>query len=186
MKKAIILPITTLILVCILALCMVGGENAYVKKKRFSSVDEIVNVLNTSPLSVVDIDGTRNKQIYSDDFYECLSKRKRLTDPGVSWKTVNLTISEDFSDKEKKDLIETYVNQVIRMKKYKMPENIQAVNLKGTYVDVYDPESIRNYEVNVIFIDEGEGLVIDGFYPKRDYLQNDNTKNRGEVNDAAN
>ncbi|MDD6796256.1 MAG: hypothetical protein PUE01_12745 [Clostridiaceae bacterium] len=188
MKKAIILPTSILILVCILAICFLGGGKPYEKKKRFSSIDEIVNVLNTSTLGVIDKDSQYNRLVYSDDFYECLSKRKRITDPSVSWKTVDLSIVEDFSEEDKKNIIDTYKHQVSNLQKYKLQDNVQAAYLKGTVVSAYDPYTTYQYEVKIIFIDEGEGLVIDGIYPKEYYEQNSYNKNMdmGEEWNAGN
>ena len=162
MKKSIILIITGIFIIVTGLLCNLGKTSSYKKKISFSTPEEVIEKLNLSTLATKDPTKNNAKIIYSDDFYECLSKRKRLTDPGVAWSTIDMKINKEkniTSDKER--ILNDYIKKYKNLKDFKVAEKIEAYSLVGqcTYVSNYE-ESIN---VDVVFIDEGNGWVIDYF-----------------------
>lgn len=177
MKKVGLIVGTIVILSSILSYCIVTSEKMYTKKEHFSTPEEIVNVLNSSTLSIYK-EGTGI--IYSDQFYECLSKRKRITSPLISWKSVELKLGDKNSEEDKKKAIDLYTTEVQRMGKYKLADYIDSVNLTGTCIDSFNPNVKRNVDINLILIEEGEGLVIDGIF----FNYNDGNENYGDVKET--
>lgn len=169
MKKSIIITIAGTFIITTTLLCNLGKSAIYEKKISFSTPEEVVAKLNVSTLAAV---RTTNMSdiIYTDDFYECISRRKRLTDPLVVWSQVNVEINKDKDPKlEKERIINDYLARGKNLNNFKIEEKIEAYNLSGTCI--YIPNYKSNIEVDVVLIDEGNGWVIDYFMEKNNNIE---------------
>lgn len=141
-------------------MCRSGGK-AYEKKMTFNSIDEIIEVLNNNVIKVEEKSGN---YIDSNIFLECLSKRKRITDSTLYYSRINLEYNkEKNTEKAKKQIINEYLKLCKEnLEGYEVPDKIEAgiYDFHGKYADgAGDNEA----EMKLVFIDEGEGWVIDYF-----------------------
>lgn len=168
MKKSLIISSIGILVISTALLCN-SGSRSYNKTTKLNSIDEIVNVLDTKIISAYD-DGYNIN--YSNDFLECLSKRKRIVDPRMDYNSLDVNIDEERNTESfQKDLLNQYLNSASRLKKYKNPDKIQTVSLKGIGERVYpkdrngESEILRDdIKLDLVVIDEGEGWVIDYFW----------------------
>jgi len=162
-RKSIILTITGTFIIITGLLCNIGKPSIYEKKVSFSSPDEVINKLNISNLAVLE-DPTINNWniIYSDDFNECLSKRKRLTNPGGMWNELDVEFDTNKDLKiEKERVINDYITKCKKLKDFKVEEKLEAYSLVGTCMGIEGYGSL--VAIDVVLIDEGNGWVIDYF-----------------------
>ena len=156
--KVIVLGI--FIIVTAMLMCKPGGK-AYEKKITFSSIDEIIEILNNNSLNVIDKSG---RYVTNNIFSECLSKRKRICGNNLEYSRIKLKYDEEKNtENEQKQLINEYLRLCKKnLDGYKVCDKIEAriYNFEGTYV--YDNSDDKG-EISLIFIDEGEGWVIDYF-----------------------
>ncbi|PRR81087.1 hypothetical protein [Clostridium vincentii] len=178
MRKSTILTIAGTFIIMTGLLCNLGKSASYSKKINFSEPEEVLGKLNSSTLAAFENSNLNGSDIiYTYDFYECLSSRKRLTSPGVIWSDVDLNINKDKDPKaESERIINDYLTRGKNLKNFKSEKKIQAYNLSGTCIYVYNGKS--NIEVDVVLIDEGKGWVIDYFMVRSDVLE-------GEQNDSS-
>lgn len=156
--KVIVLGIV--VIITVMLMCK-SGNKAYEKKLTFNSIDEIIEILNNNPLEARDKSGAN---ITSNIFSECLSKRKRICGHNLEYSKIKLKYNEEKNTKEVKNkVISEYLNMCKEnLKGYERPKKIDAriYDFKGTYT--YDDYECKG-EINLVFIDEGEGWVIDYF-----------------------
>lgn len=179
MRKSTILTIAGTFIIMTGLLCNLGKSASYSKKISFSEPEEVLSKLNSSTLAALENSNLNGSNIiYTDDFYECLSSRKRLTSPSVFWSDVDLNINKDKDPKaESERIINDYFTRGKNLKNFKSEEKIQAYTLAGTCRYVHSDKSA--IEVDVVLIDEGNGWVIDYFMVTSDVLeeeQNDSSR----------
>ena len=157
--KVIVLGI--FIIVTVMIMCRPVGK-AYEKKITFNSIDEIIEILNNNSLNVIDKSG---RDVTNNIFSECLSKRKRICGNNLEYSRIKLKYDEE---KNTENAQKQFINEYLKLCKenldgYKVCDKIEAriYNFEGTYV--YDNSSYDKGEISLIFIDEGEGWVIDYF-----------------------
>lgn len=168
-----ILALSGVFIVATIMLCT-NPNKAYEKKKHFNSPNEIIEVINNKQLGALDKD---HVFITTSDFNECLSKRKRVTESNLNYYKIDGDILPEKNTKENKDLIIEDYKKRIRHLGYVIPDKVEALTLtgKGYHIgDLYiqDKEieynTPENIDVSIVFIDEGEGWVIDTFWISRD------------------
>ncbi|ALP90313.1 MULTISPECIES: hypothetical protein [Clostridium] len=148
----------------------VSSEKMYKKQKNFNSPEEIIQVLETKPILRMK-DGTRGELKETEDFSECLSVRKRLTESDLHYAKIDVEEVVKLDEKSENDLLNYYSKLRERFSKRLPISKQEAVRLKvNTYYysnprtgeiekNQYDNSS---YEVlDLVLIDEGEGYVID-------------------------
>ena len=175
MRKSTIVVLSGIFIVSTIMLCT-NTNKTYEKNKKFSSKNEIIEIINHKQIGALD----KNKEfVTTSDFKECLSKRKRVTASQLDYYKIDGEVLPEKNTKEKNDLlISQYKLNVERLKGYKIPDKIEALTLTGKAYSVgelYAKDYISatdNVDINIIFIDEGEGLVIDYFWVS----SNDNEK----------
>jgi hypothetical protein len=160
-------------------LATVGRSHTYEKKVKFTSAKDIISELNSKPLAAFKDESKRKYNIvYSDIFNECLSKRKRITSPGITYSRLNVTINKERDNEENKKLIiENYLSRGKNIECFNTPDKIEAYNLIGTCEDLYDKKNDK-VNMDVVLIDEGEGWVIDYFNINPQGDQNDSNKHK--------
>ena len=172
MKKGVIVTVCGILIIVTTLLSSVDKYKVYEKKKHFTEVEDIIDVLNENTLVAVKTNPSGFELAYSDEYYECLSKRKRLTYPLLNFSNYELKIDGSRNNKEEEDKIkENYYKLRENLKKLDEPEKVKAVPLVGraksvvypyTYdSSIKDDEFWNNIKMDIVFIEEGEGWVID-------------------------
>ena len=157
-------------IVATIILCT-NPSKAYEKKKYFTSPNEIIEIINHKQLGALNKDGVF---VTTSDFKECLSKRKRITDSNFNYYRIDGEILPEKNTKEIKEFVlDDYRNKIKGLEGYIIPDKLEALTLKGKgyptdnlYTQNKEVEDINpeNIDINIVFIDEGEGWVIDYFW----------------------
>ena len=166
-KRKIIIGFVILFIITILL--GRNSENVYVKKKHFNNTNELLHELESDKLKIYNNNGSIEE---SDNLKECLSKRKRLTYSGFEYSKIEIKEVINLDDKSKNSILDDYYkftkNYLIRDKKINSIEpikiNAKVYDYSYSYEEnKYDiaPTSEEDYEITLVAIDEGEGLVID-------------------------
>jgi len=177
MKKSIIAAVIVGFVVVTTLLCMNSDEKMYQKQKHFDTANEVVMQLGNNDILEFD----KNEEGHQTSaFKECLSKRKRLTDSLINFQKIKIEKIEELDEQTKKSLIEDYNKLQERLSMPYKPTKIEPVRLdiKGisTHKDK-DGNPIENdFIIDLVMVDEGEGMVID--YYIENYIGNN--KNDGK------
>ncbi|NLK93737.1 MAG: hypothetical protein GX275_00910 [Clostridiales bacterium] len=179
MRKGKIISIIGAFIVITVMLCNMNNEKIYEKKVYYNSPEEIINEIDNNVISAIKNDGSYGELIYLDNFNECLSKRKRIVGPAINYCKIKINdATKETSDEEKKLIINNYLIKTNNIKNYKRPERIDALSFEakgeGPY---YQVDSNETFKIDIVFIDEGEGWVIDGFFIS--YPNSENTNPEG-------
>lgn len=175
MKKSIVAIGVGIFVVVTILLCMDSDEKMYQKKKHFDTVNDVLVQLENNNIRKINSIGRKEE---TDEFLECLSKRKRLTDSQMYFQNLKINKVKELNDEEKKELIEDY-NKI--QKKLNMPYKpikIEPVRLEAEEIFPYKDEngevSKKECDIDFIMVDEGEGMVIDYYVEGKD--KNSNNK----------
>lgn len=173
MRKSFKVIVLGIVVIITAMLMCKSGNKAYEKKLTFNSIDEIIEVLNNNPLEAKDKSGVN---VTSNIFSECLSKRKRICGHNLEYSKIKLKYNEEKNTKKAKNqIISEYLNMCKEnLKGYKTPKKIDAriYDFQGNYT--YD-EDEHEGEISLVFIDEGEGWVIDYFMISK-YFEEEETE----------
>lgn len=139
----------------------------YEKQKNFSSSSEILEQLNNKPLRALNIEKGRVEETY--DTLECFSQRKRLTDSDLNYSKIEIKENIKLTDEQQQSIINQYNKLRLSYSKRKPVSKTEAVRIKiQPYYTGYSEEGQEVYEpqdqlvyMNLVFVDEGEGMVID-------------------------
>lgn len=146
------------IFVIVTILFLKGGSRIYEKKVSFSNEEEIVETLNSNIIMTYDNEGNL---VYSNDFLECLSKRERLFQDFFLGDRLDLEIDNSLEAQERaKILQEEYLERVKSFKNYEGKTFKKTIALKGKVRQCLNTQW-QNILMELVLIDEGEGLVID-------------------------
>lgn len=147
----------------------VSQQKMYKKHKNFTSAEEVIQVLDSRPILAV-YDTTRGDVKETEDFLECLSVRKRLTDSDFHFAKIDINEVVELDEKTEKDILNYYENLRRKFTKALPASKEEVVRLK---VNLYHISNYRTGEVekvdsddeyrmiDLVLIDEGEGFVID-------------------------
>lgn len=105
MKKSTILVGVGAFIVVTSLLCINGDGKMYQKQKQFQTANEVLEQLENNPILARNEKGNMTE---TDQFKECLSKRKRLTQSQFHFSNLTIEKIEDLGEKEKEALIEDY------------------------------------------------------------------------------
>lgn len=157
MKGIKVLTAAGLFVILTSIICFGDREVVYKKKIHFNSPEEVIEVLNTKTLNAYEESNRAYSSIVNtDDFKECLSKRKRTAGSLLTFQNLNVEVQEDCDEERIKNNYKVLANKFID---YEVPDNLKAYTLKGTYDTLHDVREKIN--IDLVFIDEGEGYVID-------------------------
>ncbi|WP_244835386.1 hypothetical protein [Clostridium sp. BJN0001] len=155
MKKRKIVFYTIIIIALSLNLLIpyLSGKNkVYEKKSEFKNSDEVIQ--NISNVTLKD-----PKNNDTDNFKECLSKRERTAGTDATYFNKIDVKKVDYTSETVDKILKSYRN--IRQNFYKSSSDINEI-AAVINVDTYmDNEFLENSTYDVVFIDEGEGYVID-------------------------
>lgn len=180
MKKSIIAAGAGAFVVVTALLCMNPDGKMYQKKEHFNSVNDVLIQLENN--KIIDRDGEESRG-ETNAFKECLSKRKRLTYSQIYFEKLKIKKIEELDEEKKKSLMEDYNNMQERLSMPYKPTKIEPVRLEveGTYP--YKDENgnvvIQNKMIDLIMVDEGEGMVIDYYVEHSNEDDNIDKKREG-------
>ena len=110
--------------------------------------------------------------------HQCLSKRKRVTYSNFNYYRIDGEILPEKNTKEsKKIILDDYKNRIGKLEGYTVPDKLDTLTLTGKgyptdnlYIENKEVEHINaeNIDVNIVFVDGGEGWVIDYFWISSD------------------
>ena len=174
MKKSMILALSGFFIVATIMLCT-NTNKAYEKTKHFNSPNEIIEIINHKQLGALNKDG---EFVTTSDFKECLSKRKRVTYSNFNYYRIDGEILPEKNTKDsKKVILDDYKNRISRLEGYTVPDKLETLTLTGKgyptdnlYMQNKEVEYIKweDIDINIVFVDEGEGWVIDYFWISSD------------------
>jgi len=176
LKKSIIAAGVGAFVVITTLLCVNSDGKLYQKQKHFDTVSDVLTQLETNKILELDSYGKVHE---TNDFKECLSKRKRLTYSQVDFQEIHIEKIEELDEQKKKSLIEDYNKAQERLDMPYKPTKIEAIRLdiKGTFPHEDDDNRIpKDFIIDLVMVDEGEGMVID--YYIENYIGNN--KNDGK------
>lgn len=175
MKKSIIAVGVGAFVVVTTLLCINSDGKMYQKQKHFDTVSDVLTQLETNKIQELDNYG---KEHETNDFKECLSKRKRLTFSQVNFQEIHIEKIEELDEQKKKSLIEDYNKAQERLAMPYKPTKIEPVRLdiKGTFLHERENDNRvpRDFTIDLVMVDEGEGMVID--YYVQYYIDKDKIK----------
>ena len=164
MKKSTILIVLGLFIVLTTFLGISTDKKMYQKEKHFETTSELLQQMENKSLRVIDEKGDF---VESNDFEECFSERKRLTDLEFRYGKIEIQKIDDLSENQKERILQDYntLREKFSKRRVITKEEVVRINVKSydSYINqgkiIYDePEK---HKINLILIDEGEGLVID-------------------------
>ncbi|MBE6049726.1 MAG: hypothetical protein E7214_03450 [Clostridium sp.] len=159
MKKSNIVTIIGTFTIITVLICTTGKKIPYEKQKCFNDINEIIETLNSKPLAAIDKDN--GEIIFSNNMKECFSKRKRIVDSGLDFENLDISINNSQTEDYIKETVEFYKTLKRNMINQDLPERISYAYVTGMCNDVYDSSYSYPISMDLIFIDEGEGWVID-------------------------
>ena len=177
MKKSIVAAVIGGFVVVTTLLCMNPDEKMYQKQKYFDTANDVVIQLGNNDILEVD----KNEEGHETNaFKECLSKRKRLTYSQVNFQKMKIEKIEELDEEKKKSIIEDYTKLQERLAMPYKPTKIEPVRLDVKAISKYKDENGNTIEndfiIDLVMVDEGEGMVID--YYVENYIGNN--KNDGK------
>ena len=164
MKKSTILIVLGLFIVLTTFLGISTDEKMYQKEKHFETTSEILKQMENKSLNVINEKGNI---VESTDFKECFSERKRLTDLEFRYGKIEIQKIDDLSENQKERILQDYntLREKFSKRRVITKEEVVRIDVKSydSYINqgkiIYDkPEKQK---INLILVDEGEGLVID-------------------------
>lgn len=178
MKKSTIVIILGAFIV-ITALLGINTNTMYQKKKSFNSATEVIAQLKNNQLTAFDKNGDLKE---TDELKECFSERKRLTYSGFNSDKVEIEKEETLTEEQKRSILkeyDTFRNNFSKRRVITKEEPIRlniidySLYLENGTIKYSNPKKIK---LDLVLIDEGEGLVID-------YIMRNNTN---EMNEEGN
>ena len=140
-------------------LCINTNDKMYEKQKHFKTASEILDQLDNNSILAVDEKGSMSE---TNQFKECLSKRKRLTYSDFHFRSLKIEKVDELNEKQKESILNNYTQLQNNLSMKPKISRIEPVRLEAK---VNYPHEEKNKElsgkIDLVLIDEGEGLVID-------------------------
>lgn len=169
MKKSTIIVILGFFIVITGVLSM-NDEKVYKKQKHFETVNEVLQQLDNTPLNSYDEKFSLNE---TNELKECISERKRLTDSKLDYGKIEILNVEELKDEDKQGLLKDYNtlrNQYSKRREITKEEPVR-INANAWYSHTENGRRVysepRKIELDLVFVDEGEGIVIDYLMERR-------------------
>jgi hypothetical protein len=164
MKKSTIIIAIGIFIIVTAALGM-NNKKMYQKQKHFETADEVIQQLKDNPLMIIDKEGNLSE---TDELKECLSERKRLTYSYFNYGKIDIKNIDNLNETEKKGILQKY--EILRSNFSKRrpitKEEPIRLTIDAYYSDIEEgtvkyKNAGEKLNLDLILIDEGEGLVID-------------------------
>lgn len=169
MKKSTIVVVLGFFIV-ITGLLSINDEKVYKKQKHFETVNEVLQQIDNIQLNSYDEKFSMNK---TNELNECISERKRLTESKLDYGKIEILNVEELNDDDKQELLKEYNahrNQFTKRREITKEEPVR-INTKAWYSHIENGKRVysdpRNLQLDLVLVDEGEGLVIDYLMERR-------------------
>lgn len=141
-------------------LCINTNGKMYEKQKHFKTANEILDQLDNNSILAVDEKGSMSE---TNQFKECLSKRKRLTYSDFHFRSLKIEKVDELNEKQKESILNNYTQLQNNLSMKPKISRIEPVRLEAKINHSYDDpgDKQKSMQVDLVLIDEGEGLVID-------------------------
>ena len=157
-------------------LCINTDDKKYEKQKYFSTTNEVLEQLDNNPILALDGKGRMSE---TSQFNECLSKRKRLTYSDFHFKSMEIEKVDELDEKQKESILNDYNQFQSQLSMKPKITKIEPIRLEAKVNYPYDEKNKElSGKIDLVLIDEGEGLVIDYIAP---YVT-DEEKEKGDIN----
>jgi hypothetical protein len=174
MKKSTIIVILGFFIV-ITGLLSMNDEKVYKKQKHFETASEVLQQLDNKPLNTYDEKFAFKE---TNELMECISERKRLTDSKLDYGKLEILNVEELKDDDKKGVLAGYNNHRNHFTKRReiTKEEPVRINAKAWYSHIENGKRVysdpRKLQIDLVLVDEGEGLVIDYLMELRNVEEN--------------
>lgn len=179
MKKSTIAVGVGAFIIVTSLLCINSEGKIYQKQKQFQTANEVLEQLENNPIIALNEKGNITE---TDQFKECLSKRKRLTQSQFHFANLTIENIEELGEKQKESLIEDYNKLQENFSKERDFKKIEPVRLDATIkyptFSSNDQAIGEKCKIDLVLIDEGEGLVIDYIVQ----YATEEQKDKGDIN----
>lgn len=181
MKKSTIIIVFGIFIV-VTALLGTNTNKMYQKQKNFETTSEILEQLETKTLIAFDENGGISE---TNDLKECFSERKRLTYSHFNFAKVEVEKVEELNQNQKQSILKEYDTFRREFSKRRPIRKEEPVRLDVKACNTYMEQGKLRYSeprelvIDLVLIDEGEGLVIDYI------MERDSEKLREEGNKDA-
>lgn len=139
-----------LIFVITLFICNYDESDIYEKKVHYASPDQIIDVFNNNKLSIKD----RGNVYSTKEYMECISERRRACNDVFEVENIHLTYDKEYNTE---DRIHSLYKEYMKEKK-KYNESYTDIDIRFYSGKLNSEENVK---IGIVFIDEGEGYVMD-------------------------
>ena len=139
-----------LIFVITLFICNYDESDIYEKKVHYASPDQIIDVFNNNKLSIED----RGNVYSTKEYMECISERRRACNDVFEVENIHLTYDKEYNTE---DRIHSLYKEYMKEKK-KYNESYTDIDIRFYSGKLNSEENVK---IGIVFIDEGEGYVMD-------------------------
>ncbi|HEX9026162.1 MAG TPA: hypothetical protein VF839_06825 [Clostridium sp.] len=163
MKKSTIIIALGLFIV-VTALLGINNEKMYQKEKHFETTNEVLQQLDGKPLRGINEKGQFSE---TNDLKECFSERKRLTNSQFDYGKIEIEKVEELSENQKQSILKDYdkLRNEFTKRRVLTKEEPVRVNVNVCYSHMEQGKITyrepRKLKIELVLVDEGEGLVID-------------------------
>lgn len=163
MKKSTIIVVLGIFIV-VTALLGANNNKMYQKQKHFETTNEILEQLETKTLIAFDED---RRITETNDLKECFSERKRLTYSHFNFAKIEVEKVEELNENQKQSILKEYDTFRREFTKRRPITKEEPVRLDVKACNTYMEQGKlrysepREFVIDLVLIDEGEGLVID-------------------------
>lgn len=163
MKKSTIIIVLGIFIV-VTTLLGINTEKMYQKEKHFDTTSEVLQQLDNKPLKAIDEKGRFSE---TNELKECFSERKRLTNARFNYGKIEIENVEELNEDQKKSILkeyDTFRNNFSKRHVITKEEPVRLnVNAYYSYVrqGMIKNDNSHKLKLDLVFVDEGEGLVID-------------------------
>ena len=129
MKKSTII-IALGIFIVVTAFLGMSTEKMYQKQKHFENTNEILQQIENKSLKAIDEKGNF---VESNDFKECFSERKRLTELQFHYGKIEIQKVDDLSENQKQTILKDYntLRDNFSMRRVITKEEVVRVDVKS-------------------------------------------------------
>ncbi|GAA0076238.1 hypothetical protein UT300005_06160 [Clostridium sp. CTA-5] len=184
MRKSTLIVALGVFIVITGLLCISSENKVYQKEKYFNNLTEVLQQLENNKLIVFDQKGEEQE---SKQFSECLSLRKRIAGSQMNYGSMSNIKLQELTEKQKKSIEDNYKNYIKNIKNYGEKKNIEAVRFTAditrprySYKSDIEHSDVESKVIDMVFVDEGEGTVIDYFIESS--IDEDNNIEEGKHN----
>lgn len=164
MKRSTIVIILGLFIVVTAFLGISTDKKMYQKEKHFETTSEIIQQMENKSLRAIDEKGNL---VEINDLKECFSERKRLTESQFGYGKIEIEKVDGLNENQKQSILKDYNTLRNNFSKRRVisKEEVVRLDVKSYYSNINQGKIVysdpNKCKIDLVLIDEGEGLVID-------------------------